>query len=116
VERPEITVSTGALVMTDGAPAVRLQVRDNGTGFAPAMLARAFEPYVTTKTRGTGLGLAIVRKIVDEHHARIDLGNWTDEEGGVAGGQVAILFTKLAKTGENDQLASATQRRDGANG
>jgi len=115
-ERPEITVSTGALVMADGAPAVRLQVRDNGTGFAPAMLARAFEPYVTTKTRGTGLGLAIVRKIVDEHQARIDLGNWTDDEGGVAGGQVAILFTKLAKTGENGQLAVAAQRRDGANG
>ena len=39
-----------------------------------------------------------------------------DDEGDVAGGQVAILFTKLAKTGENDQLAVGAQRRDGANG
>jgi len=112
----EIAVSTSVLEMADGTTAVRLQVRDNGTGFSPAMLARAFEPYVTTKPRGTGLGLAIVRKIVDEHHARIDLGNWTDDDGRVAGAQVAILFTKLAKSVENPPLASAAQGRDGANG
>jgi nitrogen fixation/metabolism regulation signal transduction histidine kinase len=38
-------------------------------------LQRAFEPYVTTKSRGTGLGLAVVKKIADEHGARIELGN-----------------------------------------
>ncbi len=52
-----------------------LVVRDNGIGFAPHILARAFEPYVTTKSRGTGLGLAIVKKIVDEHHGEIHLDN-----------------------------------------
>ncbi|WP_231497525.1 MULTISPECIES: ATP-binding protein [unclassified Methylibium] len=39
------------------------------------MLKRAFEPYVTTKTKGTGLGLAVVKKIADEHGARIRLAN-----------------------------------------
>ena len=39
------------------------------------MIARAFEPYVTTKARGTGLGLAIVKKIVDEHHGQIRINN-----------------------------------------
>lgn len=52
-----------------------LTLRDNGPGFAPDVLARAFEPYVTTKARGTGLGLAIVRKIVEEHHGDIQLSN-----------------------------------------
>ena len=52
-----------------------LSVCDNGMGFAPQMLARAFEPYMTTKARGTGLGLAIVKKIVDEHHGEIRIGN-----------------------------------------
>jgi nitrogen fixation/metabolism regulation signal transduction histidine kinase len=52
-----------------------LSVADNGAGFAPQMLARAFEPYVTTKARGTGLGLAIVKKIVDEHGGEIHLAN-----------------------------------------
>jgi nitrogen fixation/metabolism regulation signal transduction histidine kinase len=54
---------------------VRLIVRDRGTGFAPHILQRAFEPYVTTKARGTGLGLAVVKKIADEHGARIELTN-----------------------------------------
>ena len=52
-----------------------LSVSDNGSGFAQQTLARAFEPYVTTKARGTGLGLAIVKKIVDEHSGDIRLSN-----------------------------------------
>ena len=52
-----------------------LRVRDNGPGFAPAILARAFEPYVTTKPKGTGLGLAIVKKIIDDHGGEIRLAN-----------------------------------------
>ena len=55
--------------------AVRLQVIDNGPGFADKVLKRAFEPYVTTKTKGTGLGLAVVKKIADEHGARVRIAN-----------------------------------------
>jgi nitrogen fixation/metabolism regulation signal transduction histidine kinase len=51
------------------------QVSDNGAGFAPHILAHAFEPYNTTKPKGTGLGLAMVRKIVQEHHGDITLSN-----------------------------------------
>lgn len=63
----------------DGPRAV-LIVQDNGPGFSPATLNRAFEPYVTTKSKGTGLGLAIVKKIVDEHHGEVRLAN--RDEGG----------------------------------
>jgi nitrogen fixation/metabolism regulation signal transduction histidine kinase len=52
-----------------------LAVSDNGGGFPKEILARAFEPYVTTKAKGTGLGLAIVKKIVDEHHGQIEIAN-----------------------------------------
>ena len=55
--------------------AVRLVVSDNGGGFPEDLMARIFEPYVTTKPRGTGLGLAIVKKIVDEHHGEIAIEN-----------------------------------------
>ena len=55
--------------------AARLAVIDNGPGFPPEMLARVFEPYVTTKAKGTGLGLPIVKKIIDEHHGNIEIGN-----------------------------------------
>ena len=50
-------------------------MRDNGPGFPPDILARAFEPYVTTKAKGTGLGLAIVKKIVEEHNGSIEIRN-----------------------------------------
>lgn len=68
VDEPAIAVSTGA---SDGR--VRLSVTDNGGGIPEHILARAFEPYVTTKPKGTGLGLAIVRKIVEEHHGMIQI-------------------------------------------
>ena len=72
--------------------AVRLGIADNGPGFAPKILSRAFEPYVTSKARGTGLGLAMVKKIVDEHGGRIDIQNHVD----ASGVSVLILLLKLA--------------------
>jgi len=53
----------------------RMVFEDGGEGFPPDVIARAFEPYVTTKTKGTGLGLAIVKKIVDEHGGTVALDN-----------------------------------------
>jgi len=70
---------------------VRLTVFDRGQGFPESILQRAFEPYITTKPRGTGLGLAVVKKIADEHGARIDLRNYT-ENGAVSGAQVSLSF------------------------
>ncbi|NTV11832.1 MAG: GHKL domain-containing protein, partial [Zoogloea sp.] len=67
---PEVTVHT----RTDGRR-VDLIVRDSGPGFPHNILNRAFEPYVTSKSRGTGLGLAIVKKIIDEHGGEIRLAN-----------------------------------------
>ena len=78
---------------------LRLQVIDNGPGFAEKVLKRAFEPYVTTKTKGTGLGLAVVKKIADEHGARIRLTNLHlhgDEAQALMGAQVSLSFSKLA--------------------
>ena len=54
---------------------VRLSVSDNGSGFPEELMARIFEPYVTTKVRGTGLGLAMVKKIIDEHHGSVAIEN-----------------------------------------
>jgi len=69
-ERPQIEVCTEL-----AGDKVRLTIADNGGGFPEEMMARIFEPYVTTKPRGTGLGLAIVKKIVDEHHGEVSIEN-----------------------------------------
>jgi len=72
--------------------AASLSIIDNGAGFSSKILARAFEPYATTKPRGTGLGLAVVKKIVEEHGGRIDIKNRSDGNGA----KVSILLLKLA--------------------
>jgi len=76
--------------------AVRLTISDSGIGFTAKILARAFEPYVTTKSKGTGLGLAVVKKIIDDHSAKIEIRNRMQGEE-VVGAQVSILFMNLAK-------------------
>ncbi|MBU3621454.1 ATP-binding protein [Polynucleobacter sp. CS-Odin-A6] len=76
--------------------AVRLTISDSGSGFPAKILARAFEPYVTTKSKGTGLGLAVVKKIVDDHGAKIEVRNRMQGDT-VVGAKVSILFMNLAK-------------------
>ncbi|MGV1046790.1 sensor histidine kinase [Limnohabitans sp.] len=77
---------------------VRMTVTDSGPGFEPNILQRAFEPYVTTKTKGTGLGLAVVKKIVDEHKAKIELSNVV-QDGQIKGAQVSLSFALDSKPG-----------------
>ncbi len=70
---PRITVSSR--VVAGATPVIRFSVTDNGCGFPEHLMKRAFEPYVTTKTRGTGLGLVIVKKIIEEHGGSVTISN-----------------------------------------
>ena len=90
--RRSVTVKTQ---LSESGRRVRLSVLDCGAGFPDNILARAFEPYVTTKARGTGLGLAVVKKIADEHASRIDIANRV-LDGKVAGAQVSLSFAIAA--------------------
>jgi signal transduction histidine kinase len=64
-QRGQIAIS--ARLAADGA-AVHLSLADNGAGMSPQVLARACEPFYTTRSAcgGTGLGLAIVRRLVGD--------------------------------------------------
>jgi len=116
-----ITVRTDAARHDDGRiRAVRLRVQDNGPGFPDKILKRAFEPYITTKSKGTGLGLAVVKKIADEHGALIRVRNLHAEAANalskdadqgypaappsLIGAQVSISFSKLSS--QSDEAES----------
>jgi PAS domain S-box-containing protein len=63
--RPVLKVTT-----RDLGDAVEVRVRDNGTGIAPAIRDKLFQPFFTTKPtgEGTGLGLSISYDIVTQQH------------------------------------------------
>ncbi len=48
-------------------------VSDTGRGIPPQTLPNIFRPFYTTKGNGTGLGLSLARRIVEEHHGRIEV-------------------------------------------
>ena len=65
---PEISISTRLSPQSD----VEIAVCDNGPGLAPAIIARLFDPFCSTKPNATGLGLAISRTIVKSHQGSLE--------------------------------------------
>ena len=55
-----------SIVANEVGAELLITVEDSGPGIPPALAAKIWEPFFTTKQRGTGLGLAIVRKRMEE--------------------------------------------------
>jgi len=67
--------TNGKIIVTvkpHGTTAI-VEVADNGRGILPDQLPNIFRPFYTTKGDGTGLGLSLARRIVEDHHGRIDV-------------------------------------------
>jgi signal transduction histidine kinase len=69
----EVSLATDIVDEQRGGRAVRIAVKDTGTGIAPQALPNLFEPFFTTKRHGTGLGLYIAQRIIDEHSGTINV-------------------------------------------
>jgi signal transduction histidine kinase len=50
-----------------------IEVTDTGRGIPAENLPNIFRPFYTTKGNGTGLGLSLARRIVEDHHGRINV-------------------------------------------
>ncbi len=51
---------------------LQVEVEDSGTGIAPEIAERLFQPFATFgKRTGTGLGLSICKRIIEAHKGRI---------------------------------------------
>jgi signal transduction histidine kinase len=63
---PALTAST-----KDLGDRVEIRIRDNGTGIAPEVRDKMFNPFFTTKPagEGTGLGLSITHDIIVKQHS-----------------------------------------------
>ena len=86
------TLTIAALVTPNRT--VRLRFVDTGVGMSVEVLARACEPFYSTKgERGTGLGLAICQQIIDSHQGTMHL---TSTPG--AGTTVIIEFPQADTT------------------
>jgi len=85
--RKELTVKT--MSAADGM--VEVSVADTGSGLSDEVLARLFQPFVTTKANGMGVGLSISRRIIEAHGGKL----WTER---VPGGGALFRFTLVTSS------------------
>src|SRR4029079_3623239 len=80
-EGGEVAVDVRRLAAEDVEKSLRhvpwceIRISDSGKGLSEDVLARVFEPFVTTKETGTGLGLSISRRIIAAHGGEISARN-----------------------------------------
>jgi CheY-like chemotaxis protein len=84
---------------------VRIAVTDTGIGMKPAVLARASEPFFSTKPvgQGTGLGLAMARGFAEQSGGAFVLTSAAGE------GTTVSLWLPLAPSGETPAAAETAR-------
>ena len=113
IETRPLTVAAGhARRVSDLPPGTwaLLVVTDTGRGMEPAVAARLFEPYFTTKTgSGTGLGLATAKAIIRRHGGSIAV-----ETAAGAGSAFRVALPTIAETPRMDTGAAAATPLEGS--
>jgi signal transduction histidine kinase len=69
----EIHIRTHTADDRPGQPCASIEIEDSGKGMSTDEVAKAFQPFFSSKAQGTGLGLAIAKQIVEQHGGRITL-------------------------------------------
>ena len=81
-----------------------MTIADNGCGMTPAVMAKVFEPYFTTKEKGkgTGLGLAVVYGIIRSHKGHIHIDSFPDR-----GTTITVYLPLMQGRPKADEMAQA---------
>lgn len=95
--RPLRRLTISVTTDPDDRHSARISVADTGSGVDPEVLARLFQPFVSTKLKGMGVGLSICRTIVEAHGGRI----WADSNGD--GGATFCFTLPLAELETSDE-------------
>jgi two-component system sensor histidine kinase RegB len=100
-----------------GPDRVAIEIRDDGPGFAPEVLLRVGEPYVTTRGAdqrggegdgsGHGLGLFIAKTLIERSGAQLSFTNASPPETGAV---VRIVWPRTAFEGETARFAAGPAR------
>jgi PAS domain S-box-containing protein len=88
-------------------PYAVISVQDTGSGMKPEVLARAVEPFFTTKPvgKGTGLGLSQVYGMVQQSGGDLDIASRPDE-----GTTMSMYFPVLASSHDEPERESAAEK------
>jgi signal transduction histidine kinase len=76
-----IVVATDVVAGKGGAPGVRIQISDTGTGIPACVLPHIYDTFFSTRSRseGLGLGLTIARRMVEGWQGTIQVDSVYDE-------------------------------------
>jgi PAS domain S-box-containing protein len=93
-----------------GGRYIRLRVADSGEGMNQATLARAIEPFFTTKGpgRGTGLGLSVVHGVAAQSGGRLVIRSKVGE--GTTAELWMPVYTGAATAAEEENAGTATMQ------
>jgi len=93
-----ITARVRSAESKSGVSGVSIDLIDSGPGIPPAVLAKIWEPFFTTKPegKGTGLGLAISRRAIEGHHGTLSV------ESRLGEGTTVTIFLPLTNSWTGD--------------